>query len=162
MTGGGKAMCLICDRIEMIRNGTNPYFVRELETGYVVIGDNQHFRGYTLFLYKHHGNKTELFHLEKKERAKFLEEMTVVAQAVSMAYGAEKINYELLGMGDAHLHWHIFPRVSGDIEDYGNRGKGPVWWYPMEKMYSDDNRPDEKMLADLKQKLSTELEALLT
>lgn len=36
-------MCFICDRIEMIKNGSNPYFVKELETGYVVIGDNQHF-----------------------------------------------------------------------------------------------------------------------
>ena len=43
-------MCLICDRIEMIKNGDNPYFVKELKTGYVVIGDNQHFYGYTLFL----------------------------------------------------------------------------------------------------------------
>ena len=60
-------MCLICDRIKMIRNGTNPYFVKELETGYVVIGDNQHFRGYTLFLYKHHGDKTELFHLDSMD-----------------------------------------------------------------------------------------------
>ncbi len=25
-------MCLICDRIEMIKNGTNPYFVKELES----------------------------------------------------------------------------------------------------------------------------------
>ena len=33
-------MCLICDRIEMIKNGTNKYFVKELETGYVVIGRN--------------------------------------------------------------------------------------------------------------------------
>lgn len=55
-------MCLICDRIKMIKDDTNPYFVKELETGYVVIGDNQHFKGYTLFLYKDH--KTELFHLE--------------------------------------------------------------------------------------------------
>ncbi len=30
-------MCLICDRIEMIKRGENPYFVKELETGYVVI-----------------------------------------------------------------------------------------------------------------------------
>ncbi len=44
-----------------------------------------------------------------------------------------KMNYELLGNGDTHLHWHLFPRVSGDIENYGNNGKGPVWWYPMEK-----------------------------
>ena len=36
-------MCFICDRIEMIKNGSNPYFVKEFETGYVVIGDNQHF-----------------------------------------------------------------------------------------------------------------------
>lgn len=33
----------------MIKEGTNPYFVKELETGYVVIGDNQHFKGYTIF-----------------------------------------------------------------------------------------------------------------
>lgn len=38
-------MCIICDRIQMIKAGTNPYFVRELDTGYVVLGDNQHLRG---------------------------------------------------------------------------------------------------------------------
>lgn len=51
----------------MIKNGQNPYFVKELQTGYVVIGDNQHFYGYTLFLYKDH-DKTELFQLEKAKR----------------------------------------------------------------------------------------------
>ncbi len=40
-------MCLICDRIQQIKKGENPYFVKELETGYVVIGDHQHFKGYT-------------------------------------------------------------------------------------------------------------------
>ena len=154
-------MCLICDRINMIKNGTNPYFVKELKTGYVVIGDNQHFKGYTLFLYKHHETTTELFHLNKQERALFMEEMTLVAQAVSKAFNAEKINYELLGMGDAHLHWHIFPRRTGDIGDYGNHGKGPVWWYPMEKMYSDDNLPSPVELEDLKKRLLCELEKLL-
>ena len=154
-------MCLICERIEMIKKGENPYFVKELKTGYVVIGDNQHFYGYTLFLYKHHGEKTELFHLDHTERAKFLEEMTIVAEAVSKTFDAEKINYELLGMGDAHLHWHLFPRISGDIENYGNNGRGPVWWYPMEKMYSDDNRPNREQLANMKQKLLDELEKLL-
>lgn len=55
-------MCLVCNRINMIKDGTNPYFVKELETGYVVIGDHQHFRGYTLFLCKEH--KMELFQLD--------------------------------------------------------------------------------------------------
>jgi len=154
-------MCLICDRIEMIKNGNNPYFVKELNTGYVVIGDNQHFYGYTLFLYRSHGNKTELFHLDHAEKMRFLEEMSIVAEAVSKAFGAEKMNYELLGMGDAHLHWHLYPRVAGDIENYGNNGKGPVWWYPIEKMYCDDNRPTERELLKMKQKLLSELDKLL-
>lgn len=153
-------MCLICDRIEMIRNNENPYFVKELKTGYVVIGDHQHFYGYTLFLYKHHENQTELFHLEPSERNMFCEEMSLVAEAVSNAFGAEKINYELLGMGDAHLHWHIFPRRSGDIESYGNCGKEPVWCYPMDKMYSDNNRPTDDELEDMKQRLLAELNKL--
>ena len=113
-------MCIICDRIKMIKDGVNPYFVRELSTGYVVIGDNQHFKGYTLFLSKVH--KTELFDLDFSTKMKFLEEMSVVAEAVSKAFKADKINYELLGNGDTHLHWHLFPRKAGDIENYGNNG----------------------------------------
>lgn len=148
-------MCLICDRIEMIKQGTNPYFVKEMETGYVVIGDNQHFKGYTLFLCKKH--ETELFHLDKAFAVKFMSEMVTVAEAVKKAFHAEKMNYECLGNGDTHLHWHLFPRVAGDIEDYGNHGRGPVWWYPMEKMYDDSNRPTEKELEALKTALLREL-----
>lgn len=98
-------MCLICDRINMIKNGTNPYFVKELETGYVVIGDYQHFKGYSLFLFKEH--KTELFQLDYSTKMKLLEEMSQVAEAVAKAYNSEKMNYELLGNGDAHLHFLI-------------------------------------------------------
>ena len=152
-------MCLICDRIQMIQENTNPWFVKELETGYVVIGDNQHFKGYTLFLCKEH--KTELFQLDQTTKMKFLEEMSVVAEAVAKAFGAEKMNYELLGNGDTHLHWHLFPRVSGDLENYGNKGKGPVWWYPMEKMYSPDNRPTDTQLQEMKEILAVELDKTL-
>ena len=94
-------MCDVCERIRMIREGTNPYFVKELETGYVVIGDFQHFRGYTIFIYKDH--TVELFDLEPAVRSKHLEEMTIVAQAVRNAFGAEKMNYECLGNGKGAL-----------------------------------------------------------
>lgn len=92
---------------------------------------------------------------------KFLEEMSVVAEAVSKTFKADKINYELLGNGDTHLHWHLFPRKAGDIENYGNNGKGPVWWYPMEKMYDDSNRPSHKELEEMKSKLLFELDKLI-
>ena len=152
-------MCLICHRIELIRQNRNPYFVKELETGYVVIGDHQHFRGYTLFLLKEH--KTELFQLASREKLKFLEEMALVGEAVYRAFGAEKVNYELLGNGDAHVHWHLFPRRTGDLGAYGNQGKGPVWWYPGEKMYSKEAEPTLEELEEMKAKLLTELDRLL-
>ena len=149
-------MCFICKRIEMIKNSENPYFVKELETGYVVIGDHQHFKGYTLFLCKEH--KTELFDLDSDFKIKYLEEMSLVAEAVSKAFGAEKMNYELLGNGDTHLHWHLFPRREGDMGNYGNGGKGPVWWYPMEKMSSADNCLTKEELVEMKNKLLKELD----
>ena len=152
-------MCMICERINMIKADENPWFVKELETGYVVIGDNQHFKGYTLFLCKDH--VTELFHLEHSAKMKFLEEMSIVTHAVANAFGAEKMNCELLGNGDSHLHWHLFPRVKGDLENYGNNGKGPVWWYPMEKMYAPENLPSSLELEEFKNSLRKELELLL-
>ena len=151
-------MCLICDRIQMIKEGKNPYFVKELETGYVVMGDHQHFKGYTLFLCKEHC--TELFHLDARIRQEYLNEMALVAEAVSVAFGADKMNYELLGNGDTHLHWHLFPRIEGDLDGYGNEGRGPVWWYPREKMYAEQARPTDAELADMKEKLLCRLNRL--
>ena len=152
--------CTICDQINMIHNGTNPFFVKELNTGYVVLGAHHHFYGYTLFFCKEHN--TELFLLDKEFRTEFLEEMSIVAEAVSNAFGAEKMNYELLGNSASHLHWHLFPRRTGDLDGYGNNGEGPVWWYPMEKMYGDDNYwPEGEELELMKERLLTELDKLL-
>ena len=61
--------CAVCERIELTKQGKNKYFVRELETGYVVIGDHQRFKGYSLFLCKEHA--TEIHFLEKDFRKKF-------------------------------------------------------------------------------------------
>lgn len=152
-------MCLICERISMIKDGTNKYFVKELETGYVVIGDHQYFKGYTLFLCKEH--KTELSMLDRDYKLKFLEEMSIVAEAVQKATGAQKMNYEMLGNGDAHMHWHIFPRKEGDLNEYGVNGNGPVWWYPREMMYDDSTRPTNNEIEEMKEHLLLELNQLL-
>jgi len=139
----------------MIKNNTNPYFVAELETGYVVLGDHQHFRGYTLLLCKQH--VTELIFLDKDFRIKYMEEMCLVAQAVYNVFKPEKLNYELLGNADTHLHWHIFPRVSGDTPK-----PGPVWRLPTEEMYSEANKPGSDELAQMTSSLRGEIERLLS
>lgn len=146
--------CLICERIEMIKNNENKYFVREMETGYVVIGEHQFFKGYTLFLFKEH--ITELHLLDAELRKKFLYEMSIVGEAAYKAFKADKMNYELLGNGDAHLHWHIFPRTDGDGDV-----RGPVWWTNRNKMYSDEVRPNDLELEAMKSKLRSELKKLI-
>ena len=144
-------MCLICERIELIKQGKNPHFVKELETGYVVIGDGQYFKGYTLFLAKEH--VTELHQMEFETKIKFLEEMSIVQEAVAKAFQAEKMNIELLGNGDAHVHWHLFPRKAGDMKGYGHNGRGPVWWVPWEEMSSEEYQPKESDLLKLVNRL---------
>ncbi|SPZ51204.1 Uncharacterised protein [Sarcina ventriculi] len=146
--------CLICERINMIKQGNNPYFVKELETGYVVIGDYQHFYGYTLFLCKQH--VTELHNLSYEFKIKYLEEMSLVAEAVYTAFKPEKMNYELLGNGDTHVHWHLFPRVTGDTPI-----KGPVWWLPKEEMWDDSKRPNNEELSFMINRLKMEIDNLM-
>lgn len=86
--------------------------------------------------------------------------MADVAAAVSRAFPCDKMNYELLGMGDAHLHWHLNPRRNGDLEGYGYNEKGPIWWYPLDKMYEDKNKPSTAELEVMKEKLLFELNKL--
>lgn len=146
--------CLICERIGQIERGENPYFVCALSTGYVVLGDHQRFQGYTLFLCKRH--VTELYQLPWGFRTRFLQEMSLVAEAVAAVYHPEKMNYELLGNGDTHLHWHLFPRVSGDTPQ-----PGPVWWLPREEMWNDAYRPSREQLAERTRQLWEEIEQRL-
>ena len=143
--------CLICERIDMIKSNNNPYLVKELETGYVVIGDHQRFHGYTLFLCKQH--VTELHHLEKSFKLRYLEEMSLVSEAVSNAFHADKMNIELLGNGDAHVHFHLFPRRINDMPI-----NGPVWWLSKEEMWHDSYKIHGKELEEMKDKLLKELE----
>lgn len=146
--------CLVCERIGQIERGENPYFVCALSTGYVVLGDHQRFEGYTLFLCKRH--VTELYQLPWGFRTRFLQEMSLVAEAVAAVYRPEKMNYELLGNGDTHLHWHLFPRVSGDTPQ-----PGPVWWLPREEMWNDAYRPSREQLAERTKQLREEIERRL-
>jgi diadenosine tetraphosphate (Ap4A) HIT family hydrolase len=142
--------CLICERIEQIKKNKNPYFVCELETGYVVIGDHQFYKGYTVFLCKQH--VSELHELDAETRNKFLSEMADVAAAVFRAFEPEKMNYELLGNTDRHLHWHLFPRRSTDPLAYT-----AVWAVDKAIRSADNTVPNPNELEELKQKLKHEL-----
>lgn len=119
--------CLICNRIEDIKKGKNPNFVAAYKSGYMVKHDNQKRIGYTLFLSKIHAR--ELHELSLKQQSDFLLDMAHAAESVYREYKPVKLNIELLGNKDPHLHWHIIPRYKGDrFPTY------PIWY---EKGYKD-------------------------
>lgn len=150
--------CFVCDRIDLILKGKNPYYVCELETGYVVLGDYQRFKGYTVFICKQH--VSQLHELEHSFKMKYLEEMSLVAEAVFRIFQPDKMNYELLGNSGAHIHFHLFPRNEGDLGKYGNNGNGPVWWLPKEELYNDVYKPSLEELKRSTTLLKEEIEKL--
>ena len=86
--------------------------------------------------------------------------MILVAQAVANAFKAEKMNYECLGNGYTHIHWHLYPRRKNDLGEYGQNGKGPVWWLPPEKLWSKTTIPTTEELKKMKSLLFEELRKL--
>lgn len=145
--------CLICDRIALIHSKKNSYFVKEFSTGFVVLGDHQYWPGYTLFLAKKH--VSELHELSKSERDTFLKEMATVAEAVWHAFSPKKLNYELLGNTDNHLHWHIFPRYKNELFP-----KQPTWIVDSAIRKSEKYVPTKNKLNELKEKLLSALSQL--
>lgn len=113
--------CPLCQRIAEIKSDANPFVVTELDTCYVVLGDFQAWRGYTLLLCK--DCRPELHDLPPDRRAKFLQEMSLVAESVWNVFRPVKLNYEMLGNLVPHMHWHLFPRYADDPE----RAR-PVWF----------------------------------
>ena len=145
--------CLVCKRINLIKKGKNPYFVKELKTGYVVLGDYQYYKGYSLLLCKKH--TSELHKLTSKFRIKFLEEMCLLAEAVYKGFRPEKLNYELLGNAYAHLHWHIFPRHKND------KDKNSVTWVTDKSIrYSEKAKPSKQELKRFKIRLLAQINKL--
>jgi len=101
-----KIDCRICNRWETDAD----LRITELKHSYLILNRDQFFPGYTLLFTKEHA--TELFHLDRDVRVALMEEVNLVAKALYDAFLPTKINYELLGNMEPHIHWHIVPRFS--------------------------------------------------
>ena len=87
--------------------------------------EDQFFPGWTLLILKRHA--TELYELDREERAALMEAVTDVARALAVTFGAVKMNYELLGNLLPHIHWHLVPRLADDPIP-----RQPAWMLPHE------------------------------
>lgn len=112
--------CPICTENAVSDEGTDPWFVSRLQTGYVRLNPNQYFRGALFFVAK--DCVREVFDLNRTVRDLHLNEMAEVAAALNDAFTPRKLNVESLGNGVPHLHWWLTPRYETDPRPYA-----PIW-----------------------------------
>jgi diadenosine tetraphosphate (Ap4A) HIT family hydrolase len=70
----------------------------------------QTYRGRCVVAYKGHIN--ELFELEEKELALFMQDVTRAASAIKKAFAPDKINYGAYSDKLPHLHFHVVPKYK--------------------------------------------------
>ncbi len=87
------------------------------------LNPDQFFKGYSFVTLTWH--EEELYRLLDKDRKAFLEDMSKIAGALAKTLKPDKMNYELLGNGMPHLHWHLVPRYKTDSM-WGR----PIWAGP--------------------------------
>ena len=143
---------LIHRRVEEAQQGKNPYVICQMSSGWAVLGDSQLLRGYCLLLSD--PVVSDLNSLSLKERSIYLQDMTIIGDALLEVTGAELINYETLGNTEHALHTHIIPRYADEPGEFRSR---PVWFYDWKSGPKFDLERDK----DLMQKLADAIQKKL-
>jgi diadenosine tetraphosphate (Ap4A) HIT family hydrolase len=100
--------CVLCERVA----GEGDLFIADLDASRAYLNPDQFFPGWVFVVLRWHA--TELYELSTVERARMIEDVNRMAQAMARVYQPVKMNYELLGNQVAHIHWHLIPRLDGD------------------------------------------------
>ena len=136
-----KPACGICAMIDRIKVGAFPDFLAELKSCYVILGDQQFYRGYCVLFAKLHATE---FYLMPADVARLLcDEMRLVAEAIAAVVKPWKMNYECLGNSEPHVHWHLLPRYETDEMRHG-----PVWLRPESERKVPLEEDDRRALID--------------
>jgi diadenosine tetraphosphate (Ap4A) HIT family hydrolase len=135
---------LIHQRVETARQGTNPTVICQVPSGWVVLGDVQFLRGYSLLLPD--PVVPDLNALTMEQRLCFLQDMTILGDALLTVTGAMRINYEILGNREAALHAHVFPRYATEPEE---KRRKPVWFYDRKDAPLFDRKQDQPLMDEI-------------
>jgi diadenosine tetraphosphate (Ap4A) HIT family hydrolase len=87
------------------------YTVADLAVSRLWLATNQAVRGYCVLVARRHVR--EPYELADAEQAAYFRDLMRVGQTLERAFGAIKMNFELLGNAVPHLHCHVKPRYYG-------------------------------------------------
>ncbi len=114
------AECPLCQKLAALERLPASDVVWQFPHSVALLGPWQFYYGYCVLVARTHCR--ELIGLADMERQAYLEEMCVLAAAISTCFRPHKLNYELLGNQVPHPHWHLFPRSQDDPDTLK-----PVW-----------------------------------
>ena len=98
--------CMYCKENETLLGMMMP--LAELPMSKVYLFRDQTYYGRCIVAYKKHAD--ELFELPKEDLNAFMADVSKVAEAVSRAVKAEKINLGAFGDKVKHVHFHVVPK----------------------------------------------------
>lgn len=139
---------LIHQRVRDCQAGVYPKQICRLSSGWVVLGDVQFLRGYSLLLPD--PVVANLNAMAEAARRVFLLEMSVVGDVILEVTGAVRINYEMIGNVEPALHAHLFPRYED--EPAALRLK-PAWFYDWEQAPAFEAERDAPLMQAIRQGL---------
>jgi diadenosine tetraphosphate (Ap4A) HIT family hydrolase len=113
---------LITERVELARLGQNPYVIRRMKSGWLVIGDVQPLPGYCVFLAD--PVVESINGLDRAQRTQYSLDVIEAGDAVLAVTDAYRINYETLCNSEPALHTHIIPRYRTEPDEK----RGIVAW----------------------------------
>ena len=98
------------ERLQELADGKNPRLVLRMKSGFAVMGDNQFLPGYCLLLA--YPQVEQLIELPEKQRHAFLEDMSLLGEAIDKVTESKRINFAMYGNVDPFLHAHVWPRYE--------------------------------------------------
>jgi diadenosine tetraphosphate (Ap4A) HIT family hydrolase len=136
--------------IDRIKANSFRDFVAELKSCYVILGDQQFYRGYCVLFAKLHA--TELYLMPADGARLLSEEMRLVAEAIAAVVKPWKMNYECLGNSEPHVHWHLLPRNENEPDEMR---RVPVWLRPeSERKVTLDENDRRALIASIRSQLA--------
>ena len=136
--------------IDRIKADSFRDFIAELKSCYVILGDQQFYRGYCVLLAKLHA--TELYLMPADGARLLSDEMRLVAEAIAAVVKPWKMNYECLGNSEPHVHWHLLPRNENEPDEMR---RVPVWLRPeSERKVTLDENDRRALIASIRSQLA--------
>ena len=136
--------------IVRIKAGTFRDFVAELDASYVILGDQQFYRGYCVLISKIHAH--EIYQMPPDAARTLFDEMRLCAEAIATVAKPWKMNYECLGNSVPHVHWHLFPRFEHESDELR---RGPIWLRPeAERKVSLDDNDRAALIGSIRRELA--------